>query len=297
MTNPNNAIGTNAAYNGRTSVNAVNDVLASFSGRGVLSGWAVAPTSGLTLQLGGNAGIRDVAIAQDNNGNRTTINNISGAPISITLPPADPEAPRVDAIVAYVENPAAVDPMDYIIDSPEICGLIVVSDTSVQTPDDAKIRAAITDDGVDGAKAYYVVLGTVFVGAGSEQIPAGDIQQGPATSADNSDIVISFDNFTIDPSAWTELGEGYSPYTVQTTVTTTIGVDAKTTVELINDQAVLFANYGFAIGEVDGQEITFYALKTPETSVSLTIEARTNYPDVLAELRKLNSGTGAEENA
>lgn len=45
MTNPNNAVGTNGAYNGRTSVNAFNDNLAVYTSRGVISGWAMAPDS------------------------------------------------------------------------------------------------------------------------------------------------------------------------------------------------------------------------------------------------------------
>ena len=53
MTNPNNAVGTNAAYGGRTSVNAFNDDLTIYS-RGILSGWACSPKSGMTVQIGGN---------------------------------------------------------------------------------------------------------------------------------------------------------------------------------------------------------------------------------------------------
>ena len=80
MTNPNNAVGTNGAFGGRTSVNAFNDGLASYSA-GIMSGWACEPSSGLTVVLGGDGNTRDVAIAEDNAGNKTTINNI----FSITI--------------------------------------------------------------------------------------------------------------------------------------------------------------------------------------------------------------------
>lgn len=294
MTNPNNALGTNAAYNGRTSVNAVNDVLATLSGRGVLSGWAIRPASGLSVVLGGEPSVRDVAVAEDNAGNRTTINNISGTPVTVTLPAADPENPRVDAIVAYVNNPAVVDPLDYIIDSPEICGLIVVSNPDVVMPDDAKIRQAITADGADGTKAYYVVLGSVFIGAAAETIPDKDITQGETTTADNDDTVKGYETVIIDAGDWTDATDEYSPYTSYTVKELDRELDSKSVVTLINDQAVLFANYGFAIFSVDGQRVFILALEKPETAVALTFEIKARGADVLDTLRRLNSGTGAE---
>ena len=53
MTNPNDAIGTNAGLGGRTSPNAFNDGLAAWS-RGIMSGWACSPKSGMTVQIGGD---------------------------------------------------------------------------------------------------------------------------------------------------------------------------------------------------------------------------------------------------
>ena len=70
MTNPNNAVGTNGAYGGRTSVNAFNDILGAFSS-GILSGWVCSPDTGLTLALGGDGTTRDVAVAEDTAGNKT----------------------------------------------------------------------------------------------------------------------------------------------------------------------------------------------------------------------------------
>lgn len=42
-------------------------------------------------------------------------------------------------------------------------------------------------------------------------------------------------------------------------------------VELINDNPVLFANYGFAIGEADSSKISIYSIGKPTTSVTLTV--------------------------
>lgn len=181
-TNPNNAVGTNGAFGGRTSVNAFNDCLAAYSG-GILSGWACSPSSGLTVVLGGNGNTRDVAIAEDNSGNKTTINNISGSPIAITLENAPSTNSRIDAIVAYVDNPPTGS--STATDNYEACGLIAVQGTvasSPSAPTESAIRTAITADGASGTTAYYVVLATVTVASGTTTITSANINPGmPAT--------------------------------------------------------------------------------------------------------------------
>jgi hypothetical protein len=176
--NPNNAIGTNAGYGGRTSANAFNDVLSGFS-RGILSGWNCVPNAGLTLSLGGDGNTRDVAIAQDNIGDKVTINNISNAPVDITLSAAPGTNTRIDAIVAYVDNPPQG--QSTVADNPESCGLIDVTGipaASPVAPNDSAIRTAITADGASGTTAYYVVLAYVTIAAGTTDIDAGMIRRG-----------------------------------------------------------------------------------------------------------------------
>lgn len=200
MTNPNNAVGTNGAYGGRTSVNALNDVLATFNGRGILSGWAVAPDQAMTLSIGGESGVRDVAIAEDNMGNKTTINNISKSPISITLEAAPSVNSRIDAIVAYVANPPAGSATQ--IDNPAAAGLIAVVGNTATTPtapNDSAIRAAITADGASGTTAYYVVLANITVASGTTVITAdmiaGGIKAGIASA--NIDLsTLAFGNYS-----------------------------------------------------------------------------------------------------
>lgn len=183
MTNPNNAIGTNAAYGGRTSVNAANDNLSTYTGAGVLSGFALSPDTGMVLNLGGVSGTRDVAVAEDAGGNRTTINNISGAPISVTIPAAPASQSRIDAVVAYVANPPQGS--STVVDNPAACGLIVVSGTassSPSVPNDSAIRTAITADGASGSTAYYAILGTVTVASGTTNITSNMISAGTQAS-------------------------------------------------------------------------------------------------------------------
>lgn len=178
MTNPNNAVGTNAAYGGRTSVNAFNDDLSAYS-RGVLSGWACSPSSGLSVVIGGDGTERDVAIAEDDAGNKTTINNISKSPISVTVGAAPGANTRIDSIVAYVN--ASPQGTSTIIDNYEACGMIVVQGTASSSPvppTDGVIRTAITADGASGATAYYVVIANITVASGTTDITAGEINAG-----------------------------------------------------------------------------------------------------------------------
>lgn len=178
MTNPNNAVGTNAAYGGRTSVNAFNDDLTIYS-RGILSGWSCSPKSGMTVQIGGNGSDRDAAVAEDNAGNKTSINNISGSPIDVTIPAAPATNNRIDLIVAYADNPPSG--TSTVVDNPAACGIIVVSGTAASSPTaptNATIRSAITADGASGSTAYYVILAQIRVGTGVTTIGSGVITQG-----------------------------------------------------------------------------------------------------------------------
>lgn len=178
MTNPNNAIGTNAAYSGRTSVNAFNDDLAAYS-RGILTGWNCQVGTGLTVMLGGGHSVRDVAIAEDNAGNKTTINNISLDEVPVTLDTAPGANSRIDAIVAYVDNPPQGS--SSTADNPEACGIIPVAGTPAvdpQAPDDNAIRTAITADGASGTTAYYVILAKITVSTGTTDLIPGYIEQG-----------------------------------------------------------------------------------------------------------------------
>lgn len=183
MTNPNNAIGTNGAFDGRTSPNALNDLAAAFT-RGIVSGWTCSPKSGMTVQFGGSASVRDVALAEDNAGDKLTINNRSGAPVEVTLSGAPATNNRIDVIVAYVDNPSTGD--GSTTDNPTTCGIIAVSGTVAANPvapTDAQIRSAITTDGATGGVAYYVVLATILVGTNVTTIGSGVITQGTAVQS------------------------------------------------------------------------------------------------------------------
>lgn len=83
------------------------------------------------------------------------------------------------------------------------------------------------------------------------------------------------ETLTIATTDWTALSAS-DPYDYSATVTATTTISATSTVELINDQAVLFGTYGFAIGSVDttNNTVTVYSIGQPSASVSLTIKVR-----------------------
>lgn len=273
MTNPNNAVGTNAAYSGRTSPQAFNDALSLFTTGGIVSGWACSPSEGMTVTLGGDGEIRDVAIAVEPTGNRTTINNRITEAVPVTLPDAPDVGERIDSIVAYVINPPEITE-NVLADNPECCGIIAVSgvaDASSPTaPDDSTIRSAITADGAAGETAYYVVLAKIAVSAGTTEITPDLIEAGEtvAVTTDEGQTV----SLNILASDWAEDAD-IKPFKVSATVGAGYNITSASIVELINDQAILFATYGFAIASVDtaADTITFYALSVPEEDVSLTI--------------------------
>lgn len=192
MTNPGNAVGTNGAYGGRTSVNAFNDVLAGFAGRGILSGWGCEPKAGLTVSLGGNGTVRDVAIVEDDTGNKTTANNISEQPVDVTLAPAPTIGQRIDVIVAYVDNPP--EGVKTAIDNPGACGMIPVAGEVVTNnpvaPTEAQIRAAIGADGGVSTTAYYVILAQVAILEGATDIVADNITPGQRVSLAAADPML-----------------------------------------------------------------------------------------------------------
>ena len=183
MTNPDNALGTNGAFGGRTSVNAFNDVLATFDSAGIVSGFAVAPDTGMTVNVGGSGTVRDVAVAEDPFGNRTTVDNISGDPIPVTIDTASTTTARIDSIVAYVNSPANAS--DTATDNPTACGIISVNGTSGGAPLDSAIRTAITADGGTGSTAYYVVIANVSVPANTTTITSGLISAGKSINLTN----------------------------------------------------------------------------------------------------------------
>ena len=230
MTNPNNAVGTNAAYGGRTSVNAFNDDLSAYS-RGVLSGWACAPSSGLTVALGGNGTTRDVAVAEDVTGNKTSINNISGAPIEVTIDAAPASNSRIDVVVAYVDS--TLQGSATVTDNYGVCGLITVSGTassSPSAPSESAIRSAITADGAAGATAYYVVLAKITIASGTTDLTTSNISAGDEAKITSDKV--DFTTYTTEEQVVGKWINGKTIYRKCYTGTITITANTRVNVDL-----------------------------------------------------------------
>ena len=76
------------------------------------------------------------------------------------------------------------------------------------------------------------------------------------------------ETFTI--SSWTA-DNTIAPYTYKANITIQSTLSAQSIVELINDDATLFATYGFAIGSIASQVATIYSIGEPSSSVSLSV--------------------------
>lgn len=67
---------------------------------------------------------------------------------------------------------------------------------------------------------------------------------------------------------------GISPFSYTSQVTIDTVLEDNSTVELINDNPIAFANYCFNIGEVSGQVLTIYMIKNPINPITLTFGIR-----------------------
>lgn len=88
-----------------------------------------------------------------------------------------------------------------------------------------------------------------------------------------NNLTTNYEEFTITSSSWTKLADK-SPFTYSAIITASKTITNTTIVELINNQAVLFATYGFVIGDITEQTITIYAISQPTEDITITIGFR-----------------------
>ena len=81
------------------------------------------------------------------------------------------------------------------------------------------------------------------------------------------------EKYTIASSGWTAVA-GVEPFAYQTTVTASYAITDDTEVGIVNNNPILFAQYGFVVASVSGQSITIYATKQPTDDVELLVEYR-----------------------
>ena len=83
-------------------------------------------------------------------------------------------------------------------------------------------------------------------------------------------LTVTQESCTIATTDWTALADS-EPFTYSATITATHTIGTNTEVGIINDQPVLFANYGFVVGAISGQSVTIYTTELPTASVTLVI--------------------------
>lgn len=94
-----------------------------------------------------------------------------------------------------------------------------------------------------------------------------------AYRVDNLPFAIKPNNetFTVASSDWTS-DANIAPFDYKATVTVTTTIGANTIVELVNNNAVAFATYGFSIGDVTGQVVTIYSIGQPSANIDFLIK-------------------------
>jgi len=88
-----------------------------------------------------------------------------------------------------------------------------------------------------------------------------------------ANLIVTEENYTITAGDWTALSS-QEPYMYSATVTATHTIGTNTEVGIVNDQPALFANYGFVVGAVNGQNVTIYSMDKPSSTVTLTVGYR-----------------------
>lgn len=81
-------------------------------------------------------------------------------------------------------------------------------------------------------------------------------------------MIGTFETFNFSINDWQALGVDYRPYRTYSVKTAQTTIEANTIVELVNNNPVTFARYGFAIGAVNGQNITFYSTMSESFEVN-----------------------------
>lgn len=173
--NPNNLLG-QSNPNGTVGVSLGIDPAGAneaFSA-GATSGFYVTPTSpaGMSVQVGGAVGVIDSALVRSASGITFPVGNITGTPITLTVPAAPSTNSRIDSVVLYVDTAVTATATD----GANAVGMEIVSGTSASSPvppTDQQIRSAIQD----GASIAYTVLANITVSSSTSTITASNISQ------------------------------------------------------------------------------------------------------------------------
>lgn len=199
--NPNNLLG-QSNPNGTVGVSLGIDPAGAneaFSA-GATSGFYVTPTSpaGMSVQVGGAVGVIDSALVRSASGITFPVGNVSGTPITLTVPAAPSTNSRIDSVVLYVDTSVTATATD----GANAVGMEIVSGTSASSPvppTEQQIRSAIQD----GASIAYTVLANITVSSSTSTITASNISQ-----ANRAQLAADKVDFTTTPFVKIGLANG-----------------------------------------------------------------------------------------
>lgn len=199
--NPNNLLG-QSNPNGTVGVSLGIDPAGAneaFSA-GATSGFYVTPTSpaGMSVQVGGAVGVIDSALVRSASGITFPVGNVTGTPITLTVPAAPSTNSRIDSVVLYVDTSVTATATD----GANAVGMEIVSGTSASSPvppTEQQIRSAIQD----GASIAYTVLANITVSSSTSTITASNISQ-----ANRAQLAADKVDFTTTPFVKIGLANG-----------------------------------------------------------------------------------------
>ena len=164
------------------------------------------------------------------------------------------------------------------------------STATISITDKNGTTTASVSDGTNGTNGQdgFSPVATVQQVGNEVQISITDAQGTTTANASASGIV---ETATVSTSGWGSLSAAL-PYTYYTTITVQTTLTENTVVELINDNAKLFAKHGFAIGSITAQGvIVVYSIGCPENTVQFTFRIGSGTVGGIAEKGMHNYST------
>lgn len=166
-------------------------------------------------------------------------------------------------IALNVEDGAEVNPTNYeTTDTAQTISGIKTHSAEIILNNDVPLKSKKMIDGQEVVLIKYNANDDTILSNGTQSVSVSDL----------SKLIKTKEEYTILNSDWVQLSD-QSPFTYQATMSTSVNINAQTVVELINNNGVIFANYGFIVGSTTSNSITFYSIGNPNLGfIVFTVE-------------------------
>ena len=168
-----------------------------------------------------------------------------------------------------------------------VCSVEKTGNTAVIsiTDKDGTTTASVSD-GQNGQEGYSPTATCEQVG--NEVVISITDKNGTTTANASASGIV--EQHGVATSGWASISNKY-PYTYYTTIAITQTLTANTVVELVNDNALLFAKHGFAIYQIQGQTAIIYSIGIPADTVQFTFRIGSGTVGGIAERGMHNYST------